>query len=139
MILKHCFNVKVICGSIFAGFCLLIFFNCQPRGSSGKVLYETHCANCHLENGEGVGELIPPLTNSNLLSGQPEDLACIIRHGIVAIGDQEAVFEEYTMPPNKSLSEVEIANIIHYARSQWATEASAIPFTEIKKSLKTCN
>jgi len=73
----------------------------------GKQLYETHCANCHSEDGSGLEQLIPDITNSSYYSENKNQLACIIRQGIPAT-DSSLIMD---MPPAKTLSHFEISNI----------------------------
>ena len=46
----------------------LAFFLYQQSGgstnSAGQRLYTTHCANCHMDNGQGLRQLIPPLAGA---------------------------------------------------------------------------
>lgn len=129
------YSLLVICSV------LLLFgtiFSCDKSSSSGKALYNQHCANCHLENGQGLGALIPTIVNSEPL-GNNDLLACMIRNGIKAESEANSVFEGYAMPPNKALSEIEITNIINYARSSFSSSTETISLPEVKNALQTCN
>src|SRR5690606_19773635 len=48
---------------------------------NGKALYETHCRNCHGHQGEGLGQLYPPLTDTVFMHIHQSQLACLIRYG----------------------------------------------------------
>ena len=137
MILKN--YTKLFLLSALISLVALLVVSCEKSGSTGEVLYQTNCGNCHLENGKGLGELMPSLINSPILENDTEALVCMIRNGVIASNPQEAVFEEYTMPPNDALSEIEITNIINYARAQFTTNKESVTITEIKKSLENCN
>jgi len=75
---------------------------CQPEPySQGEVLYKYHCENCHMEDGSGLGKLIPPLDSSRLTLSDPVKLVCLIRNGLPVnklTGQQ--------MPANLKLNEI---------------------------------
>ncbi|WP_431295263.1 c-type cytochrome [Pedobacter sp. P26] len=66
---------KYIINSIFFIFVIGIIISCQNQEtidlqnymSNGKDIYKAKCQNCHGENGEGLGKLAPPLTDSVFL------------------------------------------------------------------------
>lgn len=129
------YSLLVICSVLLL---VVTIFSCDKSSSSGEALYNQHCANCHLENGQGLGALIPTIVNSEPL-GNNDLLSCMIRNGIKAESEANSVFEGYAMPPNKALSEIEITNIINYARSSFSSSAETISLPEVKNALQTCN
>ncbi|RYF91981.1 MAG: c-type cytochrome, partial [Chitinophagaceae bacterium] len=70
-----------ISASLFIG--IMIFQSCSNEQQlnyqryfvNGKGLYEKNCQNCHGANGEGLGELYPPLTDTVRLSKNKSILA----------------------------------------------------------------
>ena len=66
---------KYLINSIFLLAILAIIVSCQSQQqidlqnymSNGKDIYKARCQNCHGENGEGLGQLAPPLTDSVFL------------------------------------------------------------------------
>lgn len=100
---------------------------------NGKRYYEAYCGNCHMEKGQGLNELIPPLKNAaSVVSG--ENLACIIRNGIEA-KDSTTIL---AMPANDKLSEIEILNIVNYISNSWGNTAQQKGLKQIKEELKRC-
>jgi cytochrome c551 len=85
----------------------------------GKSLYEQYCANCHQQNGTGLGRLYPPLKNSEYLKKDPATLADIIRNGIQ--GSILVNGNEYNQPMsgNPALTDLEIAEILTYINVSW--------------------
>lgn len=131
--------MKSICILLVFSFLSAVFLiQCQKSASSGQALYNTHCANCHLGNGQGLGELIPSIVNSPLLV-QADSLACMIRNGVPAKNPSNSVFEGFSMPPNQQLSEIEITNILNYAIKEFSNSEQQISFPKVKKSLESCN
>lgn len=104
--------------------------------TNGKKLYTQYCANCHMENGEGLGKLIPPLKNADYLL---EDIGRAAR--IIVNGVNEAIIVngiEYTqpMPANSSLTAAEITGILTYVTNTWGNEFGGISLEEVSSALK---
>ena len=70
-------------GPFFLLLCLaLLTMGCGNEPfAQGKNLYTTHCENCHMANGTGLGGNIPPLAQSDYLQSQQQKIACIISYG----------------------------------------------------------
>ena len=79
----------------------------------GAILYTNFCANCHMETGEGLRGLIPPLAKSDYLAAHRADLACLIRNGqrgkIVVNGVE---YNQQEMLGIKKLSDLEYRDAI---------------------------
>src|SRR5579863_1489144 len=73
---------------IAALICLLAA--CQNEGdldfkryySSGALLYQSRCQNCHGASGEGLSALIPPLSDSAFLRKNMATSPCDIKNGL---------------------------------------------------------
>ncbi|MCA0426631.1 MAG: cytochrome c [Bacteroidetes bacterium] len=84
--------------------------------ASGYGLYETHCLNCHGQEGEGLANLIPPLKNSDWILQHPDSVPYIIRHG--KQGPMLVNGKRYSlaMPANKILTNEELQMLCNYIR-----------------------
>jgi len=102
------------------------------------IIYQTNCANCHMDNGEGLKNLIPPLAGADYLSTHAHELACIIKHGMRGEMVVNGISYNQAMPANESLSEIEIANLVNYIRSEWGNNLPRIPLNQIQQDLKAC-
>lgn len=99
----------------------------------GKNLYNSNCASCHQQNGEGVPGIFPPLKNSRVVDSK--DAEEHIR--IVLFGSKGKVINgvEYAaeMPAQaKNFSDDEIAAIINYERTSWGNNGTQISVEEVK-------
>lgn len=128
--------MRLLGSFILIAFALFFFQNCQNQ-SQGEALYNTHCGSCHLSDGNGLGELIPSISESSLFTENRDILACQIRFG--AGKTSEDGVDSYGMPPNESLSDIEITNILNYVRKNWHKDTKEFSLAEIKKSLEKCN
>ena len=78
-------------------------------------MYTAHCANCHGDQGQGLGALIPPLANADYMVKNRSQLACILVNGLndtIVVNGKE--YSGQPMPANAELSEIHIANILNY-------------------------
>jgi mono/diheme cytochrome c family protein len=104
----------------------------------GQRLYQVHCANCHMDNGAGLGALIPPLADSDYLRLQRDKLPCLIRHGLQdTILVNGKIYAEQ-MPGNKHLNEVQIANVLNYVLQSWGNQEAPFSLEEVNKALNQC-
>jgi mono/diheme cytochrome c family protein len=108
------------------------------RGKEGKLLYGRHCANCHLDNGEGLRGVIPPLTGADYLDKHREELACLIRNGISGPIEVNGRMYNQAMPANKGLTEADITNILNYLHSEFKSPSTRVSLDEVKTQLKEC-
>ena len=113
---------------------LWIILSCQANPyKQGKTLYTFHCESCHMEDGSGLEQLIPGLGESTLISKYPDSLVCLIRHGLPLNPKTNQ-----QMPPNTTLNEVELTNLINYLQEEYADPEVAVKVEEVKTWLTTC-
>jgi mono/diheme cytochrome c family protein len=120
--------------------CLSLLFNaCQPNPyREGERLYRQHCANCHMENGEGLGTLMPPLTDAAYLSKNRERLPCILRYGLKdTIVVNGRTYAE-AMPGVTTLSDIHIVNILNYVNATWGGGEASYQLDEVRRALDAC-
>lgn len=121
-------------------FFLVLLSACESGGTyqSGERLYKTHCANCHMDKGEGLGALIPPLAGADFLAAHRDRLPCIVRKGLQdTIVVNGKVYSE-VMPPNPGLSEVQITNILNYIQNSWGNRQAPYTLEGVGTLLKKC-
>ncbi|GAB4492984.1 MAG: hypothetical protein OHK0019_16000 [Saprospiraceae bacterium] len=118
---------------------LLLISACQTNPyKQGERLYKANCANCHMDNGEGLGALIPPLAGADYLEKNREKLPCLLRYGIKdSIVVNGKIYAE-AMPGAATLSDVQIANILNYVGSTWGNDIAPYRLDEVQKYLGNC-
>lgn len=105
--------------------------------SSGALVYQQHCQNCHGVNGEGLSALIPPLSDSTYLRKNITALPCYIKNGLKGqITIKGKTFED-AMPAN-DLSPVEIAQVLTYVNNSFGNKLNTIDEQSVQKSLANC-
>ena len=130
--------------SLFAG--ILIFESCsnemelnyQRYFVNGKGLYEKNCQNCHGTNGEGLGMLYPPLTDTVFLSSNRSSLACMIKNGLSGKIIVNNLSYETEMPGNAALADIDIAQIIVYITNSFGNGQGFYDQKQAGVDLKGC-
>lgn len=118
---------------------LTLFMSCDRAPyPQGERIYKSQCANCHMEEGQGLGTLIPPIKDSDYYVNNYDQLVCIISNGLSGKIIVNGVEYEEEMPPARKLTEAELSNLINYMNSQWYPTMPAINMTNIKEDLEKC-
>ncbi len=105
----------------------------------GRLLYQQHCANCHQEDGSGLGRVIPPLAQADYMLNDMGRTACVIKHGLEGSIVVNGVQYNQAMPANKQLTDMEIAQIITFIGNSWTNEAGYYSVIQVTDQLEECN
>lgn len=87
----------------------------QERYESGREIYTAQCAVCHGQEGEGEEGVAVPLVGSSWVNEGHYNLIRILLQG------KEG--ELGLMPPQRNLSDEEIAEVLTYVRNAWGNAA----------------
>lgn len=119
--------------SILLGIVIIILsVQCSSKFAHGERAYLKYCGDCHMEDGQGVGEIYPSLLTSRH-SINTEILPCIIKHGY---NDSTTVMQ---MNPIEDISDIDITNIINYVTIDLLGKQKEVLIQDIQNHLKTCN
>lgn len=126
--------------SLFVAILMISAFNaCQKNPySEGEILYKKYCSNCHMDDGSGLGTLIPPLANADFLRNADLGIVCIIKNGISGPMIVNDITYDNVMPANAQLSNVEIVNIANYIHNSWGNKREFISLDQVKSILSQC-
>ena len=111
---------------------------CQQQYPQGKSLYLTYCANCHMEDGTGLGSWIPPLNGSDYLQISRSNVPCIIRYGSSGGNTVNGILYKQPMPSFRNLNEVELSNLINYINTAWDNDFPETSPAEVTSALSLC-
>ncbi len=111
----------------------------QTSLQQGKALYETHCASCHGEQGQGAitanGKPAYPRLQGNraVKLNAPDNLIQIIlKGGYLPATEQNP--QPFGMPPfGPTLTNDEIANLVSYIRNAWGNQARPVLSIQVNK------
>jgi mono/diheme cytochrome c family protein len=105
--------------------------------STGAVVYKTHCQNCHGAKGEGLSDLMPPLTDSAYLKSNKTSLACIVKFGLKGKVTINGKTYDDAMPAAE-LSTNEIAQVLTYIGNSFGNKLNTIDFQQVENGLDKC-
>ncbi len=108
--------------------------NNTSGSNAGAQLYNTNCASCHQQNGEGIPKTFPSLKNSETVNADdPDKHIRTVLFGLKG-GAINGVSYLAEMPAQKDiLTDEEIAAIINYERTSWGNNGKTITADEVKK------
>jgi nitrite reductase (NO-forming) len=89
--------------------------------AKGKVIYESYCLSCHMENGEGIPATFPPLAKSDYLMADRERSI----HQVIFGLEGEIVVNEETydgLMPASGLEDEQVAQVLNYVRNSWGNK-----------------
>ena len=91
-----------------------------------------------MDNGEGLGALIPPLVGADYLAANRDRLACLVRYGIQDTIQVNGKTYAEQMVGNAMLSEIQITNVLNFVLLKWSNQTPPFTFEEVQKSLEAC-
>ena len=93
--------------------------------ADGKEIYNDFCVQCHLDNGEGVSGVFPPLARSDYLLSNVEMSIRGLKYGLS--GPIVVNGEEYNgVMQNQGLDNLEIADVMNFILNNWGNESKEI-------------
>jgi len=104
--------------------------------TNGRQIYERTCQNCHMEDGNGLGQLIPPLAKSDYLLSDLNRAARIIKYGQKGPIEVNGKSYNQPMPANPQLTNQEIQMLLAYIGNAWGNQADVLEISEIQAALK---
>lgn len=122
-----------------------MFYSCQNSETikqdayyvNGRDLYIKHCQNCHGTKGEGLGELIPPLTDSVFMKTNKQKLACYIKNGVSErLTVHGKVYEGKMEPLN--LANIDLAQVIVYITNGFGHQQGMYTTEQVTTDLGNC-
>ncbi len=112
---------------------------CDQKFPDGQFLYKQICANCHMDDGSGLGLLIPPLAGADFLRDHQAELPCIIHRGLsgkITVNGKEYGGQEMAGLP--TLTDVEITNICNYVNTSFGNAGRVVSLQEVQRALANC-
>lgn len=123
----------------FIPLCLLLIIACGKTDyRQGKNLYAQHCASCHMEDGKGLGKLIPPLAGSDWLKNNQEKLTCLMIKGMEGEVVVNGTVYNQPMPGNGELSDFQVTNIINYINHAWGNDYGIAIVADVRTQASAC-
>ena len=86
--------------------------------SDGKMIYEDFCIQCHLNNGEGIEGVYPPLNKSDYLLENIDKSIYSIKYGLKGEIIVNGIKYNGVMT-SQGLEDYEIADVMNYITNSW--------------------
>jgi len=137
---------KYIISCVFLLSVISIIVSCQNQEtidlqnymSNGKDIYKAKCQNCHGENGEGLGQLAPPLTDSVFLKTNKNRLACIIKNGANETFVIHGKTYKEKMPAFPELADIDVAQVMVFITNSFGNKQGFVSYTKVASQLQNC-
>ncbi|MEC8397081.1 MAG: cytochrome c [Bacteroidota bacterium] len=103
--------------------------------ANGEEIYKDFCIQCHLDTGEGVSGVFPPLARSDFLVNNIEISIRGLKYGMS--GPIVVNGEEYDgVMGDQGLGDDEIADVLNYILNSWGNQYNEIITLEQVASVK---
>lgn len=130
-------SVYVLALSAAMGLCTLLSFQKKPPFdlkasiARGKEVYTTYCVSCHMEEGNGIENVYPPLAKSDYLMA---DKKRSIRQVLYGTDEEMTVNGKIYKAPMTGfeLTDEQASDVLNYIRNSWGNKGGAIKPEDVK-------
>jgi mono/diheme cytochrome c family protein len=101
----------------------------------GKEVYSLYCQNCHMENGQGMEGVNPPLAKTTYLKDTKKNIGIILngQTGEVVVNGKK--YNAIMLPLNY-LDDKQVADVLNYARNSWGNKYPIVTPAQVKAERK---
>lgn len=92
--------------------------NLKASMEKGKQLYDVYCISCHMQEGQGVKNVFPPLAKSDFLMEDIHRAIHVVKYGQQGEITVNGQTYNSVMTP-LGLSDEEVADILNYVTNSW--------------------
>ena len=101
----------------------------------GKEIYIAQCMSCHMEGGEGIEDVYPPLAKSDYLMEDKTRSINTVIHGLS--GEIVVNGKTYNMEMTAfELSDQEASDVLNYIRNSWGNKGEPVTPEEVSTARK---
>ena len=110
-------------------------FDLKASIDRGKDIYIAQCMSCHLEQGEGIEDVYPPVAKSDYLMADKDRSISNVIHGIS--GEITVNGKTYNGEMSSyDMTDEEVSDVLNYIRNSWGNKGPAVTPEEVKSSRK---
>ena len=102
----------------------------------GKEIYSAQCTSCHMEEGQGIEDVYPPLAKSDYLLQDKGRSINNILHGVTGEIVVNGKTYNMDMTPFNFLTDREVSDVLNYIRNSWGNEGEAVTPEEVSAARK---
>ena len=110
-------------------------FDLKASITRGKEAYIAYCISCHMEKGDGVEALYPPLAKADYLMSDKKRSVQQVLYG--ANGEMKVNGKVFnTEMTGFDLSDQEVSDVLNYVRNSWGNKGGVIKPEDVKAARK---
>lgn len=110
-------------------------FDLKASIERGKEVYDAQCITCHMEKGEGIEGVFPPVAKSDYLMADKNRSIKQILEG--ASGEMTVNGKTYNGEmPAIDLTDEQVSDVLNYVRNSWGNKGAAVTPAEVKAQRK---
>jgi mono/diheme cytochrome c family protein len=110
-------------------------FDLKASIARGKEVYIAQCMSCHLEQGEGIEGVYPPLAKSDYLMEDKKRSIDNVIHGVT--GEIKVNGKTYNTDMTAfDLPDQDVSDVVNYIRNSWGNKSSAVTPEEVSAARK---
>lgn len=110
-------------------------FDVKSSIARGKETYVAYCVSCHMEKGEGIEDVYPPLAKSDYFMADKKRAIHQILKGVS--GEIKVNGKTYNAEMTGfDLSDQEVSDVINYLRNSFGNKGDAVTPDHVKATRK---
>lgn len=129
----------ILCAGIVLSFMSFAFsqkFDLKASIERGKDVYTAQCMSCHMEQGEGIEGVYPPLAKSDYLAADKKRSIDQVLHGLTGEIKVNGKTYDGVMTGFDALSDMEVSDVLNYIRNSFGNKGAAVTPDEVKAARK---
>lgn len=134
---------KIICVAVLSITTVSLFsfkpaqkFDLKASITRGKDIYTAQCVTCHMEQGEGIESVYPPLSKSDYMMADKKRSIQQVLYGLTGEIKVKGVTYDGVMTGFDGLSDEEISDVLNYVRNSFGNKGAAVTPEEVKATRK---
>lgn len=110
-------------------------FDLKASVARGQEVYIAQCMSCHMENGEGIEDVYPPLAKSDYLMADKTRSIHNVIHGLS--GEIVVNGKTYNMEMTAfDLSDEQVSDVLNYIRNSWGNKSKPVTAQDVAAARK---
>lgn len=106
-------------------------FNLPASVKRGQEVYTNYCISCHMEKGEGIEDVYPPLAKSDYLMADKKRSIQQVLYGVS--GPIKVNGKTYdTEMTGFDLTDQEVSDVLNYVRNSFGNKGAVVTPAEVK-------
>ena len=123
--------IVLIAGIVFLSFQKKPAFDLKASVTRGQEVYVTYCISCHMEKGEGLEGVYPPLEKSDYLMADKRRSISQVLYGATGAMKVKGILYNAEMS-GFDLTDREVSDVLNYVRNSFGNKGEALRPEEVK-------